>query len=355
MTYIRFLIYYFALVLCFAVDVVNAQPYGIANLALCKYTDVAIEGHPAGFANVTFTNTFCDAYDSIDRLLATGKVPFQEYNLAWRDNHVFKISDFPSIVKEAEKYAKLAEKHPNVKCAFSGATEHQLNKKDATDLARLVLAVIPERCIYVNNPWTGKGAFIDPGPRIWNEVHGAEASPPKVGGKYIFNFDGSDAFDYVIWKVLKRVPGAEIYVFWTSQNNGRLNKNDKTPRPLRKAYPVVKLLKALAFLAYNQGVGRLPNSKYLIKPKADQHESPEPEDRALKPVFIFPIDAERIELWANGKKIITSSISEPFVDGRRRFYFAEFGWEIVKRAGRSILDVMVGKKKIGTANPGTRQ
>lgn len=333
-----------------------AEPryYGIANLGLAKYADTAVKGHAQGFANVTFTNTFGDAYGAIDKLLATGKVPFQEYNLLWKDNHTFTKKDFPFIVKEAQKYAKLAQKYENVQCAFSGATEHTLNKKDATDLAKKVLAVIPERCVYVNNPWEGKGAFIDPSPRIWNEVHGSEAHVPKVGGKYIWNADGSDVFDFDIEKLKARFSNAEVFVFWTSQNNGRKNRNDPTPRPQRQAWPTVELLEMEAFLATSQGKVKLPNSKYTVKPKADQHSVP-PEPRALKPVFVFPIKADRLELKANGKTVITSSKSEPFADGRRRFYFGDYGYKIVLKAKQAVLDVFANGKKIGTANPAFRQ
>lgn len=339
--------------------IAHAEPrlWGIANLGMSEYGGVAVQGHPKGFANVTFTNTFSKAYEEIDALLATGKVPLQEYNLAWRDNHKFHPSEFPSIAQEAKVYAGLAEKHPNVECVFSGATEHMLNKKDATKLAEMVLAVIPARCIYANNPWVGKGSFINPSPRIWNEVHNADAKPPNVGGKWIFNFDGSDCFDYDIEKIKKRLSAAEVFFFWTSQNNGRKNRNDKTPRPQRNAWPVPELLKAMAFLATKQGSVKMPGSNYTVKPKADQHNVP-PEKRALKPVFIFPIKANRLELRdSSGKVIIQSSPPEPFADGRKRYYFNMYGYEIVAKAKQAVLNVFPvgGKKKIGTTNPGFRQ
>lgn len=343
----------FLFVLFYNLALAEPRYYGIANLGISEYGEVAKEGHPRGFANVSFVNTFSDAYQEIDKLLATGKVPFQEYNLMWKDNHVFKKSDFPAIVREAQKYSRLAEKYPNVECAFSGATEHQLNKADATELAKKVLDVIPERCVYVNNPWVGRGAFIEPSQRIWNEVHGADARTPPVGGKYIFNFDGSDAFDYHVEKIKDRLHNAEVFFFWTSQNNGRKNRNDQTPRPQRKAYPTVELLKAEAFLATTQGRVNLPNLKYTVKPKADQHQTP-PEKRALKPVLLFPIKADRLELKAKGKTIITSKGWEPFEDGRRRYYFDMYGYQIVEKAKQPILDVFSDKKKIGSINPGFR-
>lgn len=354
---IRYLLVMLCILISVSVCIAEPRYYGVANLGLSEYGDVAVKGHPKGFANVTFTNTFTDAYQEIDDLLATGKVPFQEYNLFWNDKHIVKKSDFPFIVDEAKKYSKLAVKYKDsVECAFSGATEHMLNKKDATELANRVLEVIPDFCVYVNNPWVGKGAFIDPGPRIWNEVHGADAQKPKIGGKYIFNFDGSDVFDYRVDKIKKRLSDAEVFFIWTSQNNGRKNRNDKTPRPQRKAWPTVELLELEGFQATQLGRVKLPNKDYTIKPKADQHMVP-PEKRALKPVYVFPIQAQYLELWAAGKKIIKSENSQPFQDGRRRYYFNEYGHRIVEKAKQPSLDIYAfpGKKKIGKGNPGQRQ
>lgn len=355
----------------FAQNPAGAQPqnpplYAIGHLAIARYGDVAAQSHPKQFGAVVFTNTFGDAKEEIRQLLDTGKVPFIEYNLLWSDTHSFSRNDFPFIVSEAKKYAAITERYPNIQCAFSGATEHGLNKVDAEALSVVVIAVIPARCIYVNNPQVGKGAFLPPSEKIWNEVHGADAQPPNVGGKYIFSFDGSDAFDSNVTAIKKRHARAQVFVFWTSQNNGRKNRNDTTPRAQRQAFPTIELIRALAFLATDQGRVNLPPKKQtnppsriprgrLVKPKADQHFVPKPESRALKPVFIIPEDVPNLTLRANGKVIITSSGPEEFVDGRKRYYFNEYGYEIVRQAKTNVLNLYAGNQKLGTVNPGFRQ
>ena len=326
--------------------------WGIDHLGGAKYADVMIRNHPKGYAAGIFTNTFGDAAPAITKLLATGNVPLMRYNLKWSDTHTFSVKDFPGIVKEAKKYAALTDKFPSVECQFSGATEHNLNLKDATALAKKVLEVIPERCIYVNQPLPSKGgAWLPAGPRIINETHGSKAATPK--GRYNFSFDGEDAFDVNVTKVKNAHANADVFFMWTSQCNGRRNRNDDTPRPLRKFYPTGKLIRALAFLSTEQGTVKLPRN-YLVKPKSDQHEVP-PEERALKPVFLFKGPEAKVQLKVGHTTIATSSPGMPFADGRKRYYFPLFGYEIVKKAGTNVLDLYVNNKKVGTVNPAFRQ
>jgi hypothetical protein len=325
----------------------------IANLGMARYAKVARDAHPKGFGNVTFTNTFGDAYPALDALLATGKVSVQEYNLLWKDDHRFSRRDFPFIVEEAKKYVSLVNRYPDVGCIFSGATEHNLSKDDATALATAVLAVVPARCTYSNNPWVGKGAFIAAGPRICNEIHGWPAKKPNVPGCYIHNLDGTDAFDVPYTDVKKAFPDAYMLAVWTSQNNGKSNRNDTTPRPKRKFWPTTELIDMLAFLFTKQGAVSLPKN-YTVKPKADQHMVP-PEPRALKPVFILPYAGNVIELWAAGKRIVTSEPAQKFADGRWRYYFRDYGYKIVEKARTSVLGLWVRGKRVGKTNPGFRQ
>lgn len=345
--------------------------WGIDHLAGAKYTTNIVESHPGGFAFGIFTQKelFGDGFAAADDILSKRKdIPLGRYNLRWSDTHSFSRKDFPKIVAEAKRGVPVVNKYPNVECEFSGATEHQLNAKDAQDLANAVLAVIPERCIYVNNPWLGKGAFIPPTTRIKNEVHGKDAQKPKVGGRYNWSADGSDVFDIDITAIKNRLSDADVFFFWTSQNNGRKNAADTTPRPQRKAYPTKELIKAQAFLATDQGNVSLPK-RYLLKPKSDQHFD-KPEPRALKPVLIFPTKVSRIELRGNGKRFI-SEPGQDFADGRTRYYFNLFGYQMALQANTGVFDVGYmhkktivenGKKKqveeflkLGTANPGFRQ
>ena len=335
----------------------HAQPIpAIAHLGLCKYSGVAARAHPRGFGMVVFTNTFCpDSRKEIREVLDTGKVPFIEYNLKWSDTHTFTTKDFTSIVDEAKRYARLTERYPNIACAFSGATEHQLSRRDANELAKQVLAVIPPRCVYVNNPW-GRGSFIDSSDRVWNEFHG-EIPKNIPAGNIIFGWDGLDAFDDPkVQDKKNKLKHAKVLAYWTSQNNGRRNRNDTTPRKDRTFWPTFELIQALGFLHTDQGTVKVPTT-FTIKPKSDQHKVP-PASRELKPVFILPHRARFLELRVGDKSIIKSGEAEPFADGRWRYYFPKFGYEIVKDARTNVLDLYIsgpGGRKQGTVNPAFRQ
>lgn len=341
---------YKILLTLFFVSVAHAEPryWGIDQLGGAKYVEVMVQNHPDGFALGIFTqkDLFGDGFAAVDKVLAKRRVPLVRYNLRWSDAHAFSKKDFPAIVKEAQRGLYVVNKYPAVECEFSGATEHQLNAADATELARQVLRAIPERCTYVNNPWTGRGAFIVPGPRIKNEVHGADARKPNVGGRYNWSADGSDVFDINITGIKQRLNDADVFFFWTSQNNGRRNAADSTPRPQRQFWPTGNLMKMQAYLATAEGPVSLPR-QYLVKPKADQHMSP-PEPRALKPVLIVPNGTKRLSLKSQ-LRTFEGEGPQPFADGRVRFYFPKFGYEM-----GSNLDVVANGKKVGVCNPGFR-
>lgn len=339
----------------------NADPrhWGIDYLGGAKYGSEIVKSHPDDFAIGIFTQKelFGDAYPVIDKVLAKKRVPLVRYNLRWSDSHTFTRRDFPKIVAEARRFVSLVEKYPNVECQFSGATEHRLNKEEALDLAIEVLRVIPERCEYVNNPWEGKGAFIPPTPRTLNEVHGGKAQRPKVGGRYVYSFDGTDAFDVNVTALKKRFHDADVFFMWTSQNNGRRNVADTTPRPQRKFWPTADLIRMQAFLATEEGEVNLPKTM-LHKPKSDQHAVP-PASRELKPVVIASTDAQRIEFVSDtGKVIATSGSRMPFADGRSRYYLPEYGYKIANQAikthGKPTVGVRIKGKVVGIINPGFR-
>lgn len=337
--------------------IVTERPIpGIDHLGLAQYPDTFVRYHPDGYAVGVFTqkSIFGDPYNALDRRMAKGGIPLVRYNLRWDDGHNFSTRDFPAIVREAQRFIPLVNKYPLTECEFSGATEHKLGVADAQELAKRVLAVIPQRCRYVNNPWTGHGSFIPTSARIKNEVHGKDAQPPKVGGPFNWSADGSDVFDIDITKLKTRFRDADVLFMWTSQNNGRRNAGDTTPRPQRKFWPTGKLIRAMAFLFTQQGAAKLPPN-YLVKPKSDQHSVP-PAERELKPVLIFPENVQRLTAKVGSKVIAVSKPREPFVDGRGRYYFSEgYGYEHMKKAGTNLVDIWAGSKKVGTANLGFRQ
>lgn len=336
------------LILLFICSTAHAQIWGIDELGAGRYPQQLIEHHPEGFAVGAFTQRelFGDPLPAIERLIKIKRIPLIRYNLRWSDTHTFRKSDFPKIIEEAKRVSKFAAWHVDVGCQISGATEHMLNAADANLLARQVLAVIPERCSYVNNPWEGKGAFIAPGDRILNEVHGVNARPPKVGGRYNFSFDGSSAVDSDVEALKQRFSGASVFFLWHPSNNGRLTVSDTTPRPQRKAWPTKELLESLVYLTTNRGPSNLP-ANWLLKSHADRHNTP-PEPRAYKPVFIVPKGIKSIKLIKDGKTYATSN-PQPFVDGRSRIYVPHFGYTIGANTA-----VIANGKRVGVCNPGFR-
>lgn len=98
---------------------------------------------------------------------------------------------------------------------------------------------------------------------------------------------------------------------------------------------------------------------YLNKSHAEQHVVP-PEPRAFKPVFIIPPKAARIELVAaNGQVVAVSGSPQSYEDGRFRYYFSQYGYQIAEKAtriqGHPVLKVKVGNQIKGTTNPAFRQ
>jgi len=347
------LIRYLLALICF-ISTAYAQTPCIDQLGAARYPEVLLQGHPDGFGIGVFTQReiFGDPLPVLTRLVQRKKIPFIRFNLRWSDPHQFPRSDWPKIIAEAKRVTEWINRNPSPVCYVSGATEHQLNARDAADLARQVMAVIPERCTYVNNPWEGRGAFLPAGPRIINEVHGDKANPPRVGGRFSFSDDGSSSVDTDIQKKLQKFRSSEFFCVWHPANNGRLNTNDPTPRPQRKAWPTVQLLRSLAYLFNPSGVVRLAGNT-LWKSHADRHNTP-PEPRAYKPVVITPVKASKLTLRIGSKVLFTSGPAQPFQDGRYRYYFPVWGYDMSQAAGGPVFDLWADRKKLGTVNPAFR-
>lgn len=333
--------------------------YGIDYLGGGKYEQIVLDEHPNGWAAGFFTqDDLFECPRSVVRELARSKrAPIIRLNLRWRDDHAFNETDFPKIVEEAKRFAELPKRYPSTLWYFSGATEHTLNHTLAKKLADEVLKVLPNRenCLYVNNPWEGKGAFIE-GTRIVNEVHGTYAKPPK--GKYLFSYDGSNCVDDDVQARKRVLSTAEVFFFWHPAMNGRLNTNDKTPRPERKAWPTGPLIDSIVYLKNDPGKGIWLPTNWLWKSHADRHSTP-PEPRAYKPVLITPVKASRFELVAaNGQIVASSGAPMPFVDGRWRYYFADFGYNIAEKAIRiqknGVCSLRADGKVYGKVNPAFR-
>lgn len=325
--------------------------YGLDYLGGAKFGDLLVREHPAGWAAGFFANTFGNAWPVIEKLLATGRCPRVRIHAVWDDAHRYRPSEHDPVIKrEAQRAAALAEKFPSVIVFFSPFCEHSIKGRELHELFRKVREWAG-KCILVNSVWTGDTLH---GAGVFNEVHGTHKKPQ---GDYIYSFDGLSAVDSDVEKIKRQYSDAHTFYFWHPAFNGRLNTNDKTPRPQRKAWPTSELIDSLIYLRLSAGEVKLPRN-YLWKSHADRHNTP-PEPRAYKPVLIMPPKVDRVELVAdNGQVVAVSSRAQPFSDGRFRYYWDSYGYQIAEKArrihGKPTCSLRVGGKIVGSLNPGFR-
>lgn len=328
----------------------NAEQNGIDEPGIAKFPTVAYKAHPKGFALGAFSNTFGDARPSLEKMLSRGDIPLFKINLSWKDNHSFSRKDFPAIVAEAKRFSQLFINNPIPACYFNGATEHNLSEQDAKDLAQQVLAVIPSRCQYVNNPLHGRGKLIPTNDRIINEVHGKD---PRPSGRFGYSFDGTSSVDSNVTEVKQIMKGAEYFLVWHPANNGRLKADDPTPRPQRKAYATTELLESLAALMKDKGATNL-NPKWIYKSHADRHKTP-PESRAYKPVIIERFKTKYSRITIGKTSCPNGGTYDETINGKKvwigyRYYCPKFGYEMQN----SPVPIKADGRKIGVINPAFR-
>jgi hypothetical protein len=326
--------------------------WGLDYLGGSKYGDVIVREHPQGWAAGFFANTFGPAWGVIEKLLATGRCPRVRVHGVWDDAHLYRPKDHdPVILKELRRANALKAAFPHVHVQYSPFCEHTIKGQ--------ALASLLDRCgdasrdvEVVNSVY--KGDFSK---RFMNEVHGP-SKPPKGFGAYQYSADGSSSVDTDVEtsKALHRE--AQVYYFWVPQFNLRKNANDPTPRPQRKAVPTGPLIDSVIYLSRGRGDVKVGN-QHLWKSHADQHSVPVPEPRALKPVFITPVKAKRVELVAdNGQVVAVTSGPQPFADGRLRYYLGEFGFVVSEKArrvqGHPVVKLRADGKVIGSVNPAYR-
>ena len=333
--------------------------YGLDLLGSARYPDVAVREFPDKWAFGVFFNVdgFGLAIPVLQSIAKTGRAPIIRVQLMWKDNHQFSEKDFPEIVKRAKRVNRMAARYKGIQFFVSGACEHNLRKDAAAELARRCRAAAP-LCTYVNSPSHHFGGqYINlSGPMVINECHGHEAPPT---GRYFYSFDGTGCVDSNVPEMMAKHAKAEVFFFWTYQFNLLKNDNDSTKRKDRKAVPTSDLIDSVVYLHRPKGKASLPR-KWLAKSHSDQHSAPVPEPRALKPVYIVPPKAPRLELVAdNGQVVAVSGARQPFADGRWRYYFDQFGYVIAEKArriqGHPVLKLRANGKVRGTVNPAHRE
>lgn len=326
--------------------------FGLDQLGIAKYGNLAALEHPMGWALGAFSNTFGDALPAVEKVIKTGRCPRVRLHLGWDDLH----RDIPvtTLEKEAKRVAKLVQRYPLIEWRISGQCEHTSNKARIQAVRAKVLKVMPSYVSYVNSPLVSHGGALLSD--CINEVHGSGARAPA--GRFDFSFDGSNCVDSDVTAIKARLKRAETFYFWNCQANGRLKEDDTTPRPKRKAFPTSHEIESWVYLANERGAVQLPKG-WLIKSHSDRHQTP-PEPRAGKPVCIVPIKASALEFIAsNGQLIAKAPYYGPYSGGGHRYYVPEFGYLLSEKAirvsGSPVVKVRANGKLYGTVNLAFRQ
>lgn len=320
--------------------------FGLDFLFAPRYEKLAVRSLPLGFATGCFWKIAGDSISFTKKVLDKGCPHFRSAGL-WEDNHNFGDGHIKELKKMARALQAIAVVNKHATIEISGFCEHNLKNPDK--YLDIVKQEAPD-CIPVNTP--DKGALSR---KYKNETH---HSNKKLAGKYNYSFDGVSCVDADVEKIKEIHKSADVFFFWVPQFNGRKTTKDTTPRPQRKAWPTSELIDSVIYLHNNCGKVKMPKN-YLNKSHAEQHVVPA-EPRAFKPVFIIPPKAARIELVAaNGQVVAVSGGPQSYEDGRFRYYFSQYGYQIAEKAmriqGHPVLKVKVANQIKGTTNPAFRQ
>lgn len=321
--------------------------YSVDYLGGAKYAKVILANHPSIFGAGIFARVdgFGDGIPVAEALAKKG-VPRIRIHCMWKDNHDFKRTDFPAIVKEAKRVEVLARKYPAVEFRVSGACEHKLDRVTAQDLASVCKKAAPS-CIYVNTPMTGGAILVGE----VNEIHG-KINAPKDIPRMDFSFDGTSAVDSDVTTYKKNYRNAETFYFWIPQLNGRRTTTDTTPRPSRKAYPTKEVLRMVYALAEDEGATSLP-SKYLYKSASEQTNHDTAADtRGNRPVIIIPQKADFVDFVTPSGKVVARAKYFGTFKNQYRYYCPMFGYQITKLS--QLCHLRVGNKVLGLVNPSFR-
>jgi len=333
--------------------------YGLDFLGIAKYPDVALREFPEGWALGAFAVEFGDAYSAVEAIVRSGRCPHVRIQLTWsRENHTYTDKHFEIAKRQAVRYERMAVLNPSVKFELSTFCEHKLRDPDRYHDK---IAALAPHCQIVNSVW--KGALSK---KYKNEVHGLAGA---VKGPCNYSFDGTGCVDADVKTIKETHKNCEVFFFWTYQFNGNRNGSttDDKGKPLpyieptnRLFWPTSPLIDSVIYQKNEKGKTKLPKG-YTLKSHADQQvPKPPPGSRELKPLILSPKKINRYELVAaNGQVIAVTGAPSPYRDGRYRYYFADFGYQLAEKAiriqGSPVVKVREGGKVIGTVNPAFRE
>jgi len=327
--------------------------YGIDYKAAGNYSKVILDEHPNewGAGGFTKIDGFIDSIPTFEKLIKTGRLTFIRYDLSWNDNHKYG-SEYKSIVKrEALRIRKLLT-YP-IKHYVNPVTEHELDERRWMEFAEIVNSALSGLNYELVNVPNGNKGFISS--RYLNEFHGGTQKPR--GARYAFSFDGTNCVDANVEQYKANYCNAEYFMWWNCQCNGRMNVNDKTPRPRRKAYPTSNQIDSWIYLKNDKGETKIPKD-WIYKSHSDQHSAP-PQGKDQKPVWVKLPKFKAIELRArNGQIISKAPYYGTYEGGGHRYYHSEWGYLIAEKCKRiqkdCLCEVWADGKKYGVINPAFR-
>lgn len=316
---------------------------GLDCLGLARFPQSAIDALPTGYALGVFSRTFGDAMPNVKAVVNAGKCKALRVQLMWSDSHSFSDNDIPTLKAEAERWGHFAANHKQIQVYLSPFCEHELPNPDK--YLKIVKQHAPN-CLPVNS--SSKGHWSQ---HFINEVHGT-GNPP--GGDYIFSFDGTDMLDSDVEGYKRRHKNARIWFGWTANFNGvpEAETKNKLPREQRKDWPTSKLITSMRYVVeHAKEAAKLPTN-WLWKSHAEDTGTGDP--RTNKPCLIAPVKAPFAELVKAGKVVSKAPYYGPFIDGRSRYYFPEWGFELAQKQGSPLLDLRINGKIFGQVNPAFR-
>jgi hypothetical protein len=304
-----------------------------------------LKAHPSNYGAGFFADTFGDCFPVAKRLAASRKCPLIRIHGPWT-NHLYSPSRHDAaIFKAFNRTKKLAALFPSVRFQFSPVCESSARGTNWQQLfKRLIRDAGPVEIIC--SIWRGEAVS---GVKL--EVHGKERAPGKP---YQYSYDGTSAVDSDIESDKRKHSRADVFFFWHPSFNlkyktelsgdeaAHIKRNDTAAPTRRNCKPTPELIKSLAALADDKGNTSL-KARNLYKSHSDRHQTP-PEKRAYKPVLISPIKAECATLGNT-----RSEKREPYKDGRYRYYFSKYGYQL----GRGAL--RVGSTEVGFVNGAFRE
>lgn len=333
--------------------------FGLDYLGGAMFSGVLLKAHPSGWAAGFFADTFGSIWSVVDKLAATGKCPLFRIHGPWTA-HAYNPSKHDKAIFAAfDRTLALAAKYPHLQFQFSpvcessarGAAWAQLfarldsRQQNAARRLQLVCSIHDGQAV--------KGYLL--------EVHG-KVKAPTVPFQY--SYDGTSTVDSDVETDKATYGRAQIIFFWhpsfnlkyktklgkKEQEDPNVWKNDTAPPKERECKPTVELILSVVALAQRKGPAKL-KARNTWKSHADRHKTP-PEERAYKPVFISPEKVTTITLVdSSGIVIAKSTKREPYNDGRFRYYFGNYGYQIANK----VLTVLAGKTELGTVNPPFRE